>query len=77
MHLYALELEMQCMWDYTVDGYVHWLIQNKADGKLVKLLSTSMGAGATAPLHAVDKLTCVHMQYASSLISIQVFVDDE
>ncbi|KAG8967404.1 hypothetical protein FRC03_010020 [Tulasnella sp. 419] len=41
MHLYALELETQRVWDYGGDGYVHRLIQNKADGKLVELPSAS------------------------------------
>ncbi|TPX43054.1 hypothetical protein SeMB42_g04875, partial [Synchytrium endobioticum] len=36
-HLYALELETQRVWDYAGDGYVHRLIQNRADGKLVEL----------------------------------------
>jgi BRCA1-associated protein len=31
------------VWDYAGDGYVHRLIQNKADGKLVELPSASMG----------------------------------
>ena len=48
-HLYALELETQRVWDYAGDGYVHRLIQNKADGKLVELpsaaSSASMGRG--------------------------------
>lgn len=35
-HLYALELETQRVWDYAGDGYVHRLIQTKADGKLVE-----------------------------------------
>eukprot|EP01091_Cochliopodium_minus_P018632 TRINITY_DN7612_c0_g1_i1.p1 TRINITY_DN7612_c0_g1~~TRINITY_DN7612_c0_g1_i1.p1 ORF type:complete len:563 (-),score=153.80 TRINITY_DN7612_c0_g1_i1:26-1714(-) len=36
-HTYALELETQRVWDYTGDGYVHRLIQNKSDGKIVEL----------------------------------------
>ncbi|RKO89033.1 BRCA1-associated protein 2-domain-containing protein [Blyttiomyces helicus] len=36
-HLYAMELETQRVWDYAGDGYVHRLIQNRADGKLVEL----------------------------------------
>lgn len=36
-HLYALELETQRVWDYAGDGYVHRLIRNKADGKVVEL----------------------------------------
>jgi hypothetical protein len=30
-------LESQRVWDYTGDGYVHRLIQNLVDGKLVEL----------------------------------------
>ncbi|KAG8939163.1 hypothetical protein FRC00_014136, partial [Tulasnella sp. 408] len=41
MHLYALELETQRVWDYAGDGYVHRLIQNKADGKVFELPSAS------------------------------------
>ncbi|KAI8924381.1 hypothetical protein BC831DRAFT_436543 [Entophlyctis helioformis] len=36
-HVYSLELETQRVWDYAGDGYVHRIIQNKADGKLVEL----------------------------------------
>ncbi|KAI8895859.1 BRCA1-associated protein 2-domain-containing protein [Globomyces pollinis-pini] len=38
-HVYSLELETQRVWDYAGDGYVHRLIQNKSDGKLVHLSS--------------------------------------
>ncbi|CAK5267791.1 unnamed protein product [Mycena citricolor] len=48
-HLYALELETQRVWDYAGDGYVHRLIQNKADGKLVELPSASSSMGAPNP----------------------------
>ncbi|KAH9166318.1 BRCA1-associated protein 2-domain-containing protein [Lactarius sanguifluus] len=40
-----LELETQRVWDYAGDGYVHRLIQNVADGKLVELPSASMRTG--------------------------------
>ncbi|KAJ3395888.1 hypothetical protein HDV05_003278, partial [Chytridiales sp. JEL 0842] len=43
-HLYSLELETQRVWDYAGDGYVHRLIQNKADGKLVELPAPTSGA---------------------------------
>lgn len=42
-HLYSLEIETQRVWDYAGDGYVHRLIQNKVDGKLVELPSPSIG----------------------------------
>lgn len=38
-HCYAMDIETQRVWDYVGDGYVHRLIQNKADGKLVELPS--------------------------------------
>jgi BRCA1-associated protein len=44
--LYALELETQRVWDYAGDGYVHRLIQNRSDGKLVELPSASGVTGA-------------------------------
>lgn len=36
-HCYALETESQRVWDYASDGYVHRVIQSKADGKLVEV----------------------------------------
>ena len=36
-HTYAIELSSQRVWDYTGDGYVHRLIHNKADGKVIEL----------------------------------------
>ncbi|KAH9940940.1 zf-UBP-domain-containing protein [Epithele typhae] len=58
-HLYALELETQRVWDYAGDGYVHRLIQNKADGKLVELPSAaaSVGRDARGGPTAADALT--------------------
>ncbi|KAL9937038.1 hypothetical protein V8E36_004273 [Tilletia maclaganii] len=45
-HMYSLELETQRVWDYAGDGYVHRLIQNKADGKLVELPPASSTTSA-------------------------------
>ncbi|KAI3638627.1 hypothetical protein MIR68_003125 [Amoeboaphelidium protococcarum] len=36
-HVYALELETQRVWDYVGDGYVHRLIRDRSDGKVVEL----------------------------------------
>lgn len=33
----SMELQSQRVWDYVGDGYVHRLIQNARDGKLVEL----------------------------------------
>lgn len=38
-----MELETQRVWDYITDSYVHRLIRNRADGKLVELPSLSSG----------------------------------
>ena len=36
-HQYAISVSSQQVWDYTADSYIHRLITNKADGKLVEL----------------------------------------
>ncbi|KAN0088543.1 hypothetical protein V8E55_005600 [Tylopilus felleus] len=79
-HLYALELETQRVWDYAGDGYVHRLIQNKADGKLVELPSASSSMGTNArdddalgPSHAdalsAEKIEAIGIEYSYLLTS--------
>lgn len=76
-HLYALELETQRVWDYAGDGYVHRLIQNKADGKLVELPSASMrtgddsGAGgpSTSDSLTAEKIEAIGIEYSYLLTS--------
>ncbi|KAJ2791275.1 hypothetical protein H4R20_006887, partial [Coemansia guatemalensis] len=36
-HPYSMELESQSVWDYAGDGYVHRLMQNMADRKVIAL----------------------------------------
>jgi BRCA1-associated protein len=36
LHAYALETDSQHVWDFAGQGYVHRLLQNKDDGKLVE-----------------------------------------
>ena len=36
-HTYTMDLKRQHVWDYVGDNYVHRLIQNKGDGKLIEL----------------------------------------
>lgn len=38
-HCYAIDLVSQSVWDYAEDRYVHRLIRNEADGKVVELPS--------------------------------------
>jgi len=80
-HLYALELETQRVWDYAGDGYVHRLIQNKADGKLVELPSaaSSMSMGASpregglgpgpADALSAEKIEAIGIEYSYLLTS--------
>ncbi|VDC00970.1 unnamed protein product [Peniophora sp. CBMAI 1063] len=80
-HLYALELETQRTWDYAADTYVHRLIQNKADGKLVELPSASMastisgttqgGGPSTADGLTAEKIEAIGIEY-SYLLSNQL-----
>jgi BRCA1-associated protein len=45
-HNFAMDLDSQRVWDYAGDNYVHRLIQNKVDGKLVELPHPGGRAGA-------------------------------
>jgi BRCA1-associated protein len=74
-----LELETQRVWDYAGDGYVHRLIQNKADGKLVELPSASsmttadgvgsrLGPGPADTLNA-EKMEAIGIEYSYLLTS--------
>lgn len=47
-HNFALELETQHVWDYVGDVWVHRLIRDKGDGKVVELPGRSGGRGAVS-----------------------------
>ena len=47
-HCFAMDIESQHVWDYAGDGYVHRLIQNKADGKMVDLPAARGASSANA-----------------------------
>lgn len=79
-HLYALELETQRVWDYAGDGYVHRLIQNKADGKLVELPSAAASMGmapnrdhglgpSQADALSAEKIEAIGIEYSYLLTS--------
>lgn len=80
------------MWDYAGDGYVHRLIQNKADGKLVELPSAAIGingsraGGESAGPSAADalsaeKIEAIGIEYSylltSQLDSQRVFYEEK
>lgn len=72
------------MWDYAGDGYVHRLIQNKADGKLVELpsaassmtmggsnrdLNGSGGGPSAADALSAEKIEAIGIEYSYLLTS--------
>lgn len=78
-HLYALELETQRVWDYAGDAYVHRLIQNRADGKLVELPSAAASMGiaprdtglgpSQADALTAEKIEAIGIEYSYLLTS--------
>jgi BRCA1-associated protein len=65
-HLYSLEIETQRVWDYAGDGYVHRLIQNAVDGKLIELPSTTEDSNANAPQVNLDKKALLKSYFDTS-----------
>ncbi|KAF9078193.1 BRCA1-associated protein 2-domain-containing protein [Rhodocollybia butyracea] len=90
-HLYALELETQRVWDYAGDGYVHRLIRNRADGKLVELPSAASSMGttpresglgpSTADALTAEKIEAIGIEYSylltSQLDSQRAYYEDQ
>jgi len=71
-HPYAIEIGTQRVWDYIGDGYVHRLICNKSDGKLVELPSNSDTQRENANVEgsnsvSKDKIEAVAMEYGMLL----------
>jgi len=65
-HTYALEIDTQRVWDYTGDGYVHRLIQNHVDGKLVEIpdpTNPSMSRAGKEKDHAKMDALAVEFNY--------------
>ena len=55
-HSFSIELLTQRVWDYTGDNYVHRLVANKMDGKLVELPEGSHKSKAAGEEAADGKL---------------------
>jgi BRCA1-associated protein len=71
-HTYAMDVVTQHVWDYAGDGYVHRLIQNKADGKLVDMPASTHAGGMTGYANDTvprEKLDNMGMEYAYLLTS--------
>ena len=74
-HCYAMDISSQRVWDYAGDGYVHRLIQNEADGKLVELPSTMPGArdddAEYVPREKIDNIGREYSQLLTSQLDSQ------
>lgn len=72
-HCFAMDLTNQRVWDYASDAYVHRIVQNKTDGKLVELPSANHTA---LPLDDItddylprEKLDSIGLEYTHLLTS--------
>jgi BRCA1-associated protein len=71
-----MDLDTKRVWDYAGDGYVHRLIQNKSDGKLVELPSPESRTAteehdgeATGDARSREKVDNIGMEYTHLLTS--------
>lgn len=70
-HSFALELETQHVWDYAGDMWVHRLIRDKGDGKVVELPNRSDGRGQQGDEDVVPraKLESIGLEYTHLITS--------
>jgi BRCA1-associated protein len=71
-HNFALEIETQHVWDYAGDMWVHRLIRDKGDSKVIELPSSSrsgLGPGRGEDMVPREKLESIGMEYTHLLTS--------
>lgn len=71
-HNFALEIETQHVWDYAGDMWVHRLIRDKGDSKVIELPSSSrtgLGPGRGEDMVPIEKLESIGMEYTHLLTS--------
>jgi len=66
-HAFAMDIKTQAIWDYTNDEWVHRLIQNTLDGKLVELPSAAGSKSGAEAFMTKDKLEDISMEYTSMM----------
>ena len=76
-HCFAMDLTTQRVWDYGSDGYVHRIMQDKSDGKLMELPSATgdydNGYGSRGPEEGEteyvprEKMEAMGMEYTALL----------
>ncbi|KAG7935621.1 uncharacterized protein OGAPODRAFT_15903 [Ogataea polymorpha] len=68
-HCFAMEATSQRVWDYAGDNYVHRLVQNEADGKLVELPIHSGKERDSSSSGNEDKVEKIGFEYSKMLIA--------
>lgn len=70
-HSFALELETQYVWDYAGDMWVHRLIRDKGEGKVLELPGRNEGRGHQADEDVVPraKLENIGLEYTHLITS--------
>ncbi len=74
-HCYTLDVATERVWDYASDGYVHQIMPNKSDGKMVDLNPVMSGAaGSTNNANSEDhfprdKMESMALEYTHMITS--------
>ncbi|CCF55637.1 hypothetical protein KAFR_0A01990 [Kazachstania africana CBS 2517] len=78
-HCFAMDMKTQRVWDYASDNYVHRLVQNEVDGKLVEITGnpTLLGSSSSSAKDHEDYSLAsnflrnkeYHLEYVQVLIS--------
>lgn len=71
-HCFAMELSTSRVWDYAGDNYVHRLVANESDGKIVELPEKLAGSLATFKASegsSFDKVDQVGFEYSQLLVT--------
>lgn len=68
-HCFAMEINTSRVWDYAGDNYVHRLVTNESDGKLVELPDKGDSKETKSWGNSVDKIDAVGFEYSQLLIS--------
>ena len=59
-----MDLKRQHVWDYVGDNYVHRLIQNKGDGKLVELRGEGVSTYEIVRTPSLSHSSVIHRFYS-------------
>ncbi len=76
-HTFSLEIESQRVWDYVGDNYVHRLVQNHDDGKLVEISNPPSPIEVSPNLKKNDDPDYISSLLIAQLESQRIFYEDK